>query len=145
MIKLRKNWGVYCSFCVKFARVEFSLVAWSLGHLVYSFKGELNLWSRVWEHSSNTTDSNSGCISFTPLPWCTWNIKGIYIRASQWTLHCLENLYHYRNRKSKEILCEYRNIRDHYWSNVIAGSKRDLKNILVLSMFLSTCCVWVSF
>lgn len=27
-------------------------------------------------------------------------------------------------------------IRDNYWAGVIAGSKRDLKNVLVLLMFL---------
>lgn len=40
-------------------------------------------------------------------------------------------------RKFKEIICEYHDIRDNYWPDVIAGSKRDLKNILVLLMFLS--------
>lgn len=61
----------------------------------------------------------------------------LYIGIPQWTFHCLKNLYHYRNRKPKEILCDHHNIRDFYWGDVIAGSKRDLKNILVLSVFLS--------
>lgn len=40
------------------------------------------------------------------------------------------------DRKLKEIICEYHDIRDNYWAGVIAGSKRDLKNVLVLLMFL---------
>lgn len=40
------------------------------------------------------------------------------------------------DKKFKEIICEYHDIRDNYWADVIAGSKRDLKSVLVLLMFL---------
>lgn len=40
------------------------------------------------------------------------------------------------DRKFKEMICEYHDIRDNYWADVIAGSKRDLKNALVLLMSL---------
>lgn len=40
------------------------------------------------------------------------------------------------DRKFKEIVWSIMYIRDNYWADVIAGSKRDLKNVLVLLMFL---------
>lgn len=94
-----------------------------------SLRDELNLWRRALERGCTTGDWNGSNNSPTPPEWHTWNINGFSVRAPQWTLHCLE----VGNLKKLYV---YHGIRDNYWADVIAGSKRDLKNILVLLMFL---------
>lgn len=117
-----------------FAWLDYSPAPWILrqSHLL------LQRWTKPLEQSLGIRLYyywlNSSYYSFTPLEWHTWNIKGIYVRAQQWTSHCLENLYHYSNRKSKEILCEY-HIRGHYWDDVITHSTCIIDVSLLLAVF----------